>query len=540
MTLMTETVDDLDTAREHRRALRWVEACELYAAVDRVSPLSLKDRESWAEAAQVGDRTVEAIDQLTRCFEEQVSRGALHEATRTAYWLWSVHAFARSEFAIGAGWVERAHQAAGDDEYGWLLVPQARQHFGRGDWQTAEGLLRRAAQLGSDRGDVDLVTTATTMRGRALLKLGNLERGLALLDEAMVRILTQSTSARTTSLMYCAAIGSCYEAHEVGRAMEWSVALDVWLSAVPSLPGVYYGNCRIYRAMLLRLRGEWARSEEELENICVGLALDGHPVAGHAWYELGEVRRLQGKATAALAYERAVASGHPGQPGLALLRLREGDLVVAESGIRRALAEHTQTDERLAILPAAVDVAIACGDHELADSYVGEIESALATCDTPALRAIAESARGCLLFAKGAATQALPHLRTASETWRELGAPYEAAVAELHLAEARRVVGDEEGAVLELRACLATFQSLGARSDSEHARELLGEGSHALSPRETEVLRLIVDGRTNAEIAANLFLSERTVHRHVSNILAKLGLPSRTAAAIHAVRSHLV
>ena len=119
--------------------------------------------------------------------------------------------------------------------------------------------------------------------------------------------------------------------------------------------------------------------------------------------------------------------------------------VIAESGIRRALAELTQIDERLAILPAAAEVAIACGEFEVAESCVGEIESALATYPTPALRATAHLIRGCLQLAQGSATKALPRLRAASDTWRELGAPYEAAAAGLHLAEARRSVGDEEG-----------------------------------------------------------------------------------------------
>lgn len=537
---MTEGVEDLGAARAYRRASRWVEACERYAAVDRVSPLGVEDREDWAEAAQIGGRISEAVEQLAVCFEEHVAAGALHEASRAAYWLWSAHAFARAEFAIRAGWVERAREAAGGDEYGWLLIPQAYRHFARGDWQAAEEMLHRAAELGVGRNDVDLVTIATTMRGRATLKLGLFERGVALLDEAMARILTRSTSVRATSAMYCAAIGSCYEAHEVGRAAEWSTALDGWLSSVPSLSGVYYGNCRIYRAMLLRLRGEWTRSEDELENTCVGLDSDAQLIIGHAWYELGELHRLQGKANAAVAYERAVSSGHSGQPGLALLRWREGDLAAAKAGIRRALAERTEEDERLAILPVAAEIAIACGELEVADACAGEIESALAAYPTLALRATADATRGCLLLAQESATKALPRLRAASDTWRRLGAPYEAAVAGLHLAEARRAVGDEEGAALELRACLATFDRLGARPDTDRARELLGQADHALSPRETQVLRLIVDGRTNAEIAVSLHLSERTVHRHVSNILTKLGLPSRTAAAIHAVRSRLV
>lgn len=540
MNPMMDTADDLGAARRNHSASRWVEACERYAVADRVAPLSVEDRERWAEAAQVGGRISEAVEQLGRCFEEHSSAGAIHEATRAAYWLWSAHAFARAEFALGAGWVERAREAAGGEEYGWLLIPQAYRHLARGDWQTAEATLRRASELGLSCGDVDLVTIATTMRGRATLKLGFLERGVALLDEAIVRIVTGSTSVRTTCAMYCAAIGSCYEAREIGRAAEWSAALDAWLTTNPSVTGVYYGNCRIYRAMLLRLRGEWARSETELEQTCADLAVDAQLIVGHAWYELGEIRRLQGKADAGEAYERAVAYGHSGQPGLAQLRWREGNLDAAESGLRRALAEETQPDERLTLLPAAAELAIAHGDLDAADDLVAEIESSLSTYPTLALRATADSVRGCVLLAQGLGSDALPRLRASSDAWRELGAPYEVAVVGRSLAQARRAVGDEEGAVLEVRASLATFESLGARPDAHLTREMLGENTRLLSPRETEVLRLIIDGHTNAEIAVRLHLSERTVHRHVSNILTKLGVSSRTAAAIDAVKRGLV
>ena len=109
-----------------------------------------------------------------------------------------------------------------------------------GDYATAEGLLHRAAELGIGRGDIDLITIATTMRGRASLKLGSLEEGLALLDAAMVRILARATSPRATSVMYCAAIGSCYEVQEIARAAEWSVALDQWLGTLPQLGGAYF------------------------------------------------------------------------------------------------------------------------------------------------------------------------------------------------------------------------------------------------------------------------------------------------------------
>ena len=537
---MMDASDDLGAARLHHSASLWVEACERYAAADRVEPLAVEDRERWAEAAQIGGRISEAIEQLGQCFDEHRSTGAIHEATRAAYWLWSAHSFARAEFARAAGWVERAREAAAGEECGWLLIPQAYQRMARGDWQTAEGMLHRASELGLSCADLDLVTIATTMRGRATLKLGFFERGVALLDEAIVRIVSGSTSVRATSAMFCAAIGSCYEACEIERAAEWSVALDEWLATNPSLTGVYYGNCRIYRAMLLRLRGGWARSEAELEQTCADLAVDAQLIVGHAWYELGEVRRLRGDAGTLEAYERAVAYGHSGQPGLALLRWREGDRDAAESGLRRALAEATQTDERLTLLPAAAEIAIAHGDLEGADAFVAEIESARSTYPTLALRATADSLRGCLLLAQGLASDALPRLRASSDAWRELRAPYEVAVVGRHIAEARRAVGDEEGAVLEVRASVAAFDGLGARPDARLTRGLLGETIDVLSVRETEVLRLIIDGRTNAQIAGQLHLSERTVHRHVSNILTKLGVSTRTAAAIHAVKGGLV
>ena len=95
---------------------------------------------------------------------------------------------------------------------------------------------------------------------------------------------------------------------------------------------------------------------------------------------------------------------------------------------------------------------------------------------------------------------------------------------------------------MELRAALATFERLGARPDASRVRGLMsGRNPHlaALSPREIEVLRLIAGGRTNAEIATALCLSERTVHRHVSNILTKLDVRSRTSAAAYAVQRGL-
>ncbi|MFC8798417.1 LuxR C-terminal-related transcriptional regulator [Promicromonospora sp. NPDC057138] len=543
---MNDAVGHLGTAREHQHASRWFRACEEYAAADRATPLAVDDLEAWAESAQVVGQIDEAVAVLTRCFELRAEAGEIHGATRATYWLWSAHIFARGEYAAAAGWVERARTLAeeqGSGEYGYLLIPRAYGCMAKGDFATAEGLLHRATELGLGRGDVDLITVATTMRGRATLKLGSLEIGLALLDQAMVRILTRATSPRTTSVMYCAAIGSCYEVQEIARATEWSVALDHWLGTLPQLGGAYFGNCRIYRALLMRLRGEWSRAEAELEQTCRDLAVDGRLVVGHAWYELGELRRLQGRPGVEEAFEQATAFGRVAQPGLALYRLGQGDAQAAGAGLRRVLAERELAGDRLVLLPAAVEICLAAGQLDEAKDFLTELEKIAQTYPTTAMRAILDAARGAVGLSENRPADALARLREASDRWRELDAPYETAQVGVRIAEGCRALGDEEGALMELRAALATFERLGARPDAARVRWLMSaQNVHlaVLSPRETEVLRLIAAGETNAEIAAQLFLSERTVHRHVSNILIKLDVRSRTSAAMYAVRHGLI
>lgn len=542
---MSSEPGHLESAGEHHRSSRWARACEEYAAADRASPLAVDDVESWAEAAQVVGRIDEAIAVLARCFELRADAGEIHETTRAAYWLWSAHVFGRAEFALAAGWVERAgtlSQEHGSGEYGWLLIPKAYACIARGDYAAAEGLLHRAVELGVGRGDIDLVTIATTMRGRASLKLGSLEQGLALLDAAMVRILALATSPRATSVMFCAAIGSCYEVQEIARAAEWSVALDRWLGTLPQLGGAYFGNCRIYRAILLRLRGHWARAEAELQQACRDLAVDGRLVAGHAWYELGELRRLRGEPGVEEAFERATAFGHVAQPGLALYRIGQGHAEAADAGLRRVLAERERAGDRLTLLPTAVAVCLARGRLDDAKELVTELAQTAQTYPTTAMRAIVDAARGTVALADGRPADALARLRSASDLWRELDAPYETAQVGVQIAEGCRALDDEEGARMELRAALATFERLGARPDASRVRGLLsGRTAHlaALSPREIEVLGLVAQGRTNAEIATALRLSERTVHRHVSNILTKLEVRSRTSAAAYAAQHGL-
>ena len=156
---------------------------------------------------------------------------------------------------------------------------------------------------------------------------------------------------------------------------------------------------------------------------------------------------------------------------------------------------------------------------------------------------MAAYARGAVALAEGDARTALRALRRAGQAWQALEAPYEVARSRALVGLGCRALGDEEAAGLELEAARGLFARLGAGPDLGRVDALLrpaaaGAG-HGLTRRELQVLRLVAAGATNKAIAAELVLSERTVDRHVSNLLTKLGLASRAAATAYAYRHRL-
>jgi ATP/maltotriose-dependent transcriptional regulator MalT len=227
-----------------------------------------------------------------------------------------------------------------------------------------------------------------------------------------------------------------------------------------------------------------------------------------------------------------------------LLRLAQDDIDTAAAGIRRALAETKGKLECLGLLSACVTIMLAAGDVDAARAPVGEMELIADVYDTTAVQTEVAAASGAVALAEGDAATALPLLRNATRWWRQIEAPYPVATLSVLIALGCRSMGDEEAARLELESARAIFARLGAHPDLRQVDTLLHPsqpvGSHGLSTREIQVLRLIAAGKTNHAIATELFLSERTVHRHVSNILDKLGVRSRTAAASYAIQHHIV
>lgn len=526
----------------------WEDAYAGLAAADAQGALEPDDLERLATAAYLGGREAECAEVWARAHQERLDRGERERAARCAFWL----AFAlmdRGERARAGGWLARASrlldEAGGDCvERGYLLFPVALEAVGRGDNERARETFQEAAAIGERFGDRDLVTLGRHGVGRALLRMGDVDRGVALLDEAMAAVEAGEVSPTVAGHVYCSVIEGCLEVFDLRRAQEWTTALTQWCAEQPDLVP-YRGQCLVRRAELLRLHGDWTEAMEEARRAGEWLARPPPQRAlGAAYYQQAELYRLRGAAEEAEeAYRQASAWGRKPQPGLALLRLAQGRTSAAVSAIRRALDEARAAVGRCVLLPACVEVMLAGGEIEEAHAAAEELSALAGRMDAPLLHAMAEEARGAVLLARGEAREALPPLRRAWTRWHEMAAPYEAARVRVLVGRACALLGDRDTAELELGAARSAFEQLGAVPDAERAAYGRARGrtnAGPLTPRELQVLRLVATGQTNRAIAAELFISERTVDRHVSNLLTKLGVPSRAAATAWAYEHDLV
>jgi DNA-binding CsgD family transcriptional regulator len=529
-------------------------ACGRLRAADEASPLAAEDLWRLGLASYLTGRDDAFVAALERAHHAQVEAGDLAGGARAAFWI-GLHLAEQGDLGPASGWLGRAErllERAGGDrvERGYLAVPRARRRLEAGDPAGAFAVAAEAVSAGERFGDGDLVALALHLQGHVRLREGRIAEGLALLDEAMVGVTADEVSPMVAGLVYCSVIGACRRVYALDRAHDWTTALAAWCEAQPDLVA-YRGQCLVYRSEILQLHGDWDDALAEATRAVAGAAgRADRAAAGAAHYQRGEVHRLRGELAAAEdAYRAASGAGREPQPGLALLRLAQGDLAAAASSIRRVLAEPGDPPRRARLLPACIEIAIAAGELDEARRACDELAAISASLDTRVLEIMVSHARGAVALADGDALAALVPLRQALDGWQAVGAPYEAARARALLAAACRELGDDDTAELEAEAARAAFRRLGAAPDlarlvdppgTAAARRRRRGADHGLTPRELEVLALLASGRTNRAIADELFISERTVARHVSNIFAKLGLSSRSAATAYAYEHELV
>ena len=527
----------------------WGDAHALLAAADREATLRGEDLDRLATSAFLIGREEEFERTLERAHRAYQDAGDRPRAARCAFWI-GFGLFLRGETGPASGWLARGRRLLEDEERetveaGYLLLPVIEGHMGAGDWEQALEMARDVAGIGTRLGDPDLAAAARHVEGRALLGMGAVEEGLALLDEAMVAVTSGELSPIMTGLVYCSVIGSCQRVHALGRAREWTAALRRWCEDQRQLVA-FTSTCLVHRAEILQLHGSWAEALAEARRARERHAdgLDARPPAA-AFTQEAEVLRLWGELDAAEeAYGDAIRAGAEPQPGLALLWLARGRVDASAAAIGRALDATNDPFERARLLPAQVEILLAARDLRGARRACEELESLAARFDIGVFQATAAQARGALAQAEGRPRDALVDLHLAWRQWQALEVPYEAARVRELIGLACRALGDDDGGRLELEAARATYADLGAAPDCARVEALLRPRivapTYGLTRRELEVLRLVAAGGSNKGIADELSLSVKTIERHVSNILAKLDVPSRAAATAWAYEHEIV
>jgi DNA-binding CsgD family transcriptional regulator len=507
------------------------------------------DQERLAAAAFLIGLENVSEDLWARAYRECLRLGDVARAARCAFWL-AFSLLNRGELARGSGWVTRARRLLEGDhhdcaEQGYLLYLVGLRSIFAGDNANAEATFREAASIGDRFGEPDLVALARHGQGRALVRVGEVASGIALLDEVMVAVAAGEVSPIVVGDVYCSTIEACQELFDLRRAQEWTAALNHWCESQPDMVP-YRGQCLVQQAEILQMHGAWPEAMDHAQRAYTRLSQPTTQVgSGMALYKQAELHRLRGAFVQAEdAYRQASQAGREPQPGLALLRLAQGRVGVAAAAIRRAVDETQDRLARSKLLAARVEIMLDAGDVLDARIAADELSAIAATLETPMLRAVSAQTTGAVLLREGNAQGACAALRYAWATWSELEAPYEAARTRVLSALACRALGDDDTADMELDAARRVFTQLGAMADLGRVHELSRKppvrSPGGLTPRQVEVLQCVAAGKTNRAIATELCLSEKTVARHISDIFTKLQLSSRSAATAYAYEHDLM
>ena len=492
---MSQILDSLDDARAAAARQAWRSAYSAYVGAD-AGALTASDRENFGEAAWWSGKIDEAIRHREKAFAAYTSDGDDRGAARLALTLaWDYEG--KGSFAVSSGWFASAERLLTDvdeaPEHGFLLLTKALGAMMQGELEAAVAMFEEAYELAKRVGDRDGQMLALSGKGRTLISAGEIDKGLALLDEASASALCGDISAHSAGLVYCITISSCQDVGDYRRAAEWTEAANRWCDTldVTGFPGA----CRVHRAEAMRLRGDWSAAEAQALAACEELKDFDQMIPAAGWYEIGEIRRRRGDlAGAEDAYRISSELGREPQPGLSLVRLAEGKVDAAAAGVKRSLDEAQGPLFRLRRLPAQVEIAIAAGDLRTARAAADEMEQTVDAYKIGDRRAAAFDAmvhfsRGQILLADKDWDGAINALKHARDEWQGIGAPYETARVRAALGNAYRRAGDEHGSTVELEGALATFERLGAVPEAARINEQLGR----LETRRTFLFTDIVD-----------------------------------------------
>lgn len=491
----------------------------------------------------------EALEKAYRLYRE---RGDPAGAARVAIELAVEYEACRDERAVASGWLERARRLLDGleprPEHALLAVWEA--HLALLYWNDvakarqliAEGLARsRALALH------DLEMLALGLEGVVLVRDGDIDAGMRRLDEVTTAVVAgELVDPMTAGNASCYLLTACEQVGDYDRLAQWFERVRAHFVQWRYRPGLSF--CRNHLVAVLLWRGAWQEAEAEIEALRQEVSAFAPGYVAEATIRLAELRRRQGRLDEADTLFASVDDRAYSSLGRAAVAMDRGDAASAADLADRFLRRLPPEDriERVPGLALVVRASLALRRSERAESALGELRSLAAAAGTEAMRAAIRFAEGAVAVEAGDHDAARRHFEDAVDLYERSGSVFETGRARLDLARALIALGRGEAAEREARTAHAAFERIGAAGEAERAAALLRDVDQpaaasapaipGLSRRETEVLGLVALGLSNAEIAERLFLSDHTVKRHVANILTKLDLPSRAAAAAHAAR----
>lgn len=496
---MARALDRLEEARAKLNEHAWSEAFDLLARCDLASPLEAEDLEGMAEAAWWTARLDDCLTARERAFELYQNGGKEHRAAFVAI-LIAKDFFAKGQPAIAQAWFVRAERMLEDSvvciESGYLeRTRSVLAYEGRGDYEAALAHAEKAIEIGAALKDKDLVALSIFDKGRSLVGMRRLDEGIALMDEATIAAVSGELTPLTTGFIYCNMITTCEELADFRRAADWTEASRRWCErqAIAGFPG----QCRVHRAGIIRLRGDYQEAQREAEQACEEVRFFNRSYAAEGSYELGRIRFEMGLFEEAdSAFRQAHEMGRDPQPGLALLQLRRGKPQAALTSLTRAVDDEHRELFLARLLPALVEIQIANDELKAAAATSERLDAIAQTFGTPALRASAHTARARVTLARSDAAEAAREARRARTIWTELEIPYEAARARVVLAEAYAQMGDDDAAELERAAAQTTFSAIGAVSEIQSGAEPNSGATRCVFRKEGDYWTIESAGRT--------------------------------------------
>ena len=523
--------DEVLAARAAYRRGDWRSAYDGFGRAHDSAELNTDDLSSYGMAAWRLGYGRESIQLCEQAFNRLLAEGDQQYAAMKAVEV-ALQWFNGGDLTITRVWLNRARRLLEkfpeDQTIAYLLYVDSLLSIYEGRYdagaQRAEELQEFTSRLNSP----GLTALGLTASGLAKIPFARTDEAFADLDEAMMPVLADQVPVDWAGDIYCAVIHECFRLGDLNRMKTWTDAMEKWCQG-PDVSASWYGTtCEIHKYQLLSATNDYQELEERLVTALASIEDFHAPTAGEGHYELGDLRRRRGDIEGArAAFARARALGWDPQPGEALLRCQVGENEGAWNDLRMRMDAEDDAVGRIRLLPAAVEIALAGDRVDEADRYCAELEDGAEKFDSPGFRAWARHARGAVLVSQDRAAEALPVLQDALRRYRTTQRRHELAQVYQWMAQAHRATGDTVSAAADTANAESIYQQLGAPRSGATADEPPG----GLTRREAEVLACIAAGASNREVAKQLFISDKTVGRHLANIFIKLGVSSRTAAA---------